>query len=197
MLVYSASVSSKCRLLYNSQGLVPNACQILDLNARYPVTLPQLPYYPFHYLTLFQLPSPNYPITHSTTLTLFPFALVPLLPLYPCTLYTVYLVYTLVPCMLYTVYWVYTLVPCILGIYPSTLYTGPSILVPCTLYTVPCILYTLCNCILLLIFDRSHGCQGAAPVPCGPLPRFRFPVCRCRWSRFHLWFIGFPFSICP
>ena len=26
---------------------------------------------------------------------------------------------------------------------------------------------------------------------------FRFPVCRRRWSRLHLWFIGFPCSICP
>ena len=151
---------------------MPNACQISSLNPP-PITLSQLPF--THY------PYP-FPITLSQ------------LPYYPLP---IPLPYTLVLCMLYTVYWVYTLVPCILGIYPSTLYTGPSILVPCTLYTVPCILYTLCNCILLLIFDRSHGCQGAAPVPCGPLPRFRFPVCRCRWSRFHLWFIGFPFSICP
>ena len=66
---------------------------------------------------------------------------------------------TLVACILDTVYLVCTLIPCILGIYP------------CTLYTVPCILYTLYNCILLLIFDRPQRCLGAAPVPCGPLPR--------------------------
>ena len=114
-------------------------------NNPFPFTLPQLPYYPLHY------PYP-FPFTHYTTLTLFPFALVPLLPLYPCTLYTVFLVYILVLCILYPVC-------CILGIYP------------CTLYTVPCILYTLYNCILLLIFDRPHRCLGAAPVPCGPLPR--------------------------
>ena len=116
---------------------MPNACQISSLNPP-PITLSQLPF--THY------PYP-FPITLSQ------------LPYYPLP---IPLPYTLVLCMLYTVYWVYTLVPCILGIYPSTLYTGPSIFVPCTLYTVPYILYTLCNCILLFIFNRSHGCQGTA-----------------------------------
>ena len=132
-----------------SQGPCP-ACQIPYLNAPYPITLPQLPYYPSH----FPYPFPFCPCS--------PFALIPLYPvycvlgIYPCTLYTVpCILYTFCPCSPFALPLPFsnyplplTLLPinpgslytgyCILGIYSCTLYTGYIPLYPvyCTLYTV-------------------------------------------------------------